>query len=212
MIRLYTYWRSSTAYRVRIGLNLKGLAFEPVAVNLATVENRESAFLAVNPQGLVPALEVDGRLLVQSLPILEYLDERWPAPPLLPRDLEARARVRALADTVACDIHPLNNARVLRYLERDLALTRAQRDGWYRHWIAEGLRAFDAWLGPDDGAPFCCGAAPTLADICLVPQLYNARRFGCALDAYPRLVRIEDACLALPAFAQAAPDAQPDRF
>ncbi len=212
MIRLYTYWRSSTAYRVRIGLNLKGLAFEPVAVDLSTVENRAPAFLAVNPQGLVPALEIDGRLLVQSLPILEYLDERWPEPPLLPSDPEARARVRALADTVACDIHPLNNARVLRYLKDELALTQSQRDAWYGHWIAEGLRAFDAWLGPDDGAAFCCGGAPTLADVCLVPQLYNARRFGCALDEHPRLVRIEQACLARAAFAQAAPETQPDRF
>ncbi|MBN9426986.1 MAG: maleylacetoacetate isomerase [Burkholderiales bacterium] len=212
-MKLYTYWRSSTAYRVRIALNLKGLAWEPIAVNLATEQNLAPAFTAVNPQGLVPALLLDdGRLLVQSPAILEYLEERWPEPPLLPADREQRATARALASTVACDIHPLNNARVLRYLKRDLQSTPADCDRWYRHWIAEGLRAFEALLGPDDGSPFCCGSAPTMADICLVPQLYNARRFGCPLDMHARLVRIEQTCLALPAFAQAAPESQPDRF
>lgn len=212
MIRLYTYWRSSTAYRVRIGLNLKGLAWEPVAVDLSRIANREPAYLEVNPQGLVPALQIDGMLLAQSLPILEYLEERWPEPPLLPRDPAQRVRARALASIVACDIHPLNNARVLRYIKDELGLAQPRRDAWYAHWIEEGLRAFDAWLEPDSGASFCCGDAPTLADLCLVPQLYNARRFGCALDPYPRLLRIEEACLALPAFADAAPDMQPDRF
>jgi maleylacetoacetate isomerase len=212
-LRLHGYWRSSAAWRVRIALNLKGLAWESVAVHLVRDggEQRRPAFLALNPQGLVPALEIDGRVLTQSLAIIEYLEETHPAPPLLPPDPAARARVRSLAQLVAGDVHPLNNLRVLQFLRDRMGVDDARRDEWYRHWVAEGLRALEARLArePDTGQ-FCHGDAPGLADCCLVPQLYNARRYRCELESYPTVLRVEAACGELDAFRAAAADAQPD--
>jgi maleylacetoacetate isomerase len=211
VLKLYGYYRSSAAYRVRIALNLKALDYEPVSVHLLRGEQSSSAYRALNPQGRVPAL-VDGeRVLTQSLAIVEYLDERFPAPPLLPATPAERSRVRALAQIVACDTHPVNNLSVLNYLTGTLGIDEAQKQEWIRHWIARGLRSFEDMLAvdPTDGA-FCHGTRPTLADCCLIPQLFNARRFGCPLDDFPTLLRIEAACAALPAFQCAAPERQPD--
>ncbi|RPE79608.1 maleylacetoacetate isomerase [Vulcaniibacterium tengchongense] len=213
-LRLYSYWRSSAAYRVRIGLNLKGLAYDTVPVHLLRDggEQHQDAFRAANPQRLVPVLQHGGHVQRQSLAILEYLDETWPEPPLLPRDPGERQRVRALALAVACDIHPLNNLRVLQYLERRWQVPQPEREEWIRHWIGEGFAALETMLAGDPATGrYCHGDAPGLADCALVPQVYSARRFGVDLGPYPTLVRIEQACLALPAFAAASPDAQPDR-
>jgi maleylacetoacetate isomerase len=212
-IRLHGYWRSSAAWRVRIALNLKGLAWESVPVHLVRNggEQRQPAFLALNPQGLVPALEIDGLVLTQSLAIIEYLEETRPAPALLPADAAGRARVRSLAQLIASEIHPLNNLRVLRYLGEQAGLDEAARDAWYRHWIGEGLAALETRLAREAGTGrFCHGGTPGLADCCLAPQLYNARRYDCELDAFPTLLRIEAACMELPAFRLAAPELQPD--
>lgn len=211
-MKLFTYFRSSAAYRLRIALRLKGLeAKQQVAIHLRRREQQAPAFTALNPQGLVPALEVDGAVLTQSLAIIEYLEETHPEPPLLPADALGRARVRALALAVACDLHPLNNLRVLRYLGDRLGIDEAARNAWYAHWVAEGLGALEAMVArsPATGR-FCHGDLPGLADLCLVPQLYNARRQACDLAPYPTLTRIEGECLALPAFADAAPERQPD--
>ncbi len=211
-MKLHDYFRSSAAYRVRIALNLKGLAYEHVPVNLLKGEEGAAGYKVLNPQGLVPALETDdGAVLTQSLAICEWLDETHPEPPLLPRDALGRARARALALAVACEIHPLNNLRVLKYLVRELGASDEQKLGWYRHWIAEGFAALEAMLAasPATGR-FCHGDAPTLADVCLVPQVFNARRFDCELSAFPTVVRIAAACDALEAFAAAAPARQPD--
>jgi maleylacetoacetate isomerase len=210
-VKLYGYFRSSAAYRVRIGLALKKLPYQALALDLRTGAQRAAAFRELNPQGLVPALVDDERVVAQSLAILEYLEETHPAPPLLPRGPGERARVRQLAALVACDIHPLNNLRVLEYLERELGADQAARERWIRHWIETGFTAFEALLArsPETGR-FCHGDEPTLADVCLVPQVYNARRFACALEAFPKLVEIDARCRALPAFAAAAPEAQPD--
>jgi len=210
-MKLYGYFRSSAAFRVRIALNLKGLDAEHVFVHLAKGEQFTPAFLAVNPQKVVPVLEDGGLRLFQSLAILEYLDEAYPEPPLLPRDVAGRARVRALAQIVACEMHPLNNLRVLNYLTGPMGLGEDAKLVWYRHWIAEGMGALEALLAdnPDTGR-FCHGDAPGLADLCLVPQAFNARRFECPLEGYPTILRIDEACRALPAFADAAPDNQPD--
>ncbi|WP_111415540.1 maleylacetoacetate isomerase [Billgrantia lactosivorans] len=212
MTTLYGYYRSSAAYRVRIALNLKGLAYDQVAVNLVKGEQRGADNLARNPQGLVPVLETeDGAQLTQSLAICEYLDERHPEPPLLPADAEGRARVRSLAQLVACEIHPLNNLKVLRYLVHELKLDDAAKLAWYRHWIAEGFTALEARLANESASgAFCHGDSPTLADVCLVPQVYNAERFECDLAAYPTLRRIAERCRALDTFARAAPGEQPD--
>lgn len=213
MMNLYTYWRSSTAYRVRIALHLKGLEYEPVFISLVNSEQHTALYRAVNPQGLVPALIDDGKLYVQSLAIIEYLEERYPRVPLLPADLDERAYVRALAQLVACEIHPLNNVRVLHYLEKELGAGPAKRKEWYANWVAEGLAAFEATIARYDySGRFCCGDVPGLADLCLVPQMYNAVRYGCSLDEYPRLQAIREACEALPAFAMAHPARQPDAF
>jgi maleylacetoacetate isomerase len=212
-LQLYSYWRSSASYRVRIGLNLKGLAYDVVPVHLLRDggEQHSSGFRDANPQGLVPVLQHGQRMLRQSLAILEYLDEVWPQPALLPPVARDRARVRALAQLVACDVHPLNNLRVLQYFEREWHVPQPERDEWVRHWIREGLAAFETML---DGHPstdgFCDGNTPTLADACLVPQLYNARRFGIDIADYPTIQRIEKTCLALPAFDAARPERQPD--
>ena len=212
-MRLYDYFRSSAAYRVRIALNLKGIRpDERTFVHLRMGSQRGHDYLALNPQGLVPALALDdGAVLTQSLAIVEYLDETHPEPPLLPADPVERARVRAIALSIACDIHPLNNLRVLNYLIGTLGISREQKDGWYRYWIDVGFEALEKSLARDRATGrFCHGDAPTLADVCLVPQLANARRFEIDLSPYPTLIRIESACQALPAFADAAPARQPD--
>jgi maleylpyruvate isomerase len=210
-MRLYGYFRSSAAYRVRIALNLKGLEYEYVPIHLRKGEQRSGSYRAVNPQELVPTLSDDRGTFTQSLAIIEYLEECYPEPPLLPAAPEARARVRALALAIACEIHPLDNLRVLQYLTRTLGIGEDAKNGWYRHWIDLGLAALETQLARDPAAgPFCYGAAPTLADVCLVPQLANARRLPMPLDVYPTLLRIEAACNALPEFAAAAPALQPD--
>ncbi len=210
---LYTYWRSSAAYRVRIGLNLKGLPWQARPVHLVRDGGEQHAadYQALNPQQLVPSLVHDGRVLTQSLAILEYLEDCFPATPLLPADAVGRARVRALAQLVACDIHPINNLRVLQYLESPLQVPAEARSAWTLHWMREGLAAMEVLLtGDAHTGRFCHGDTPGLADACLVPQLYNARRFGLALAPYPTLARIEAACLAEPAFQAAVPEAQAD--
>ena len=207
---LHDYYRSSAAYRLRIALNLKGVATERRFIHLRRGEQRSPGYLALNPQGLVPLLEVGERRLTQSLAIIEYLDEKFPQPPLLPPGPEDRAWVRAVALAIACDIHPLNNTRVLAYLERDLGIDEARRNAWYRHWVALGFDAIEQQLAARVEGPFCLGHAPTLADVCLVPQVANARRFKVDLAPYPRIVAIDEACRALAPFAAARPDAQPD--
>ncbi len=209
MIRLFDYWRSSAAYRVRIALHVKGLAFEQVPVNLRQRGHRTLDYLARNPQGFVPTLEIDGARLTQSLALIEWLDEVHPEPALLPPAPLARADVRALAQLVACDIHPLNNLRVLQHLEHRLGQGERQVVAWYRHWIAEGFAGLEQRLAGTAGR-FCHGDAVTLADICLVPQVFNARRYQCDLQAYPTIRRIDAACAELPAFEAARPERQPD--
>lgn len=212
-MKLYTYFRSSAAYRVRIALHLKGLPYEAVPVHLVRNggEHRQPDYLALNPAGLVPALQDRGQVLTQSLAIIEYLDETHPAPALLPGDALNRARIRALAQAIACDIHPINNLRVLQYLSRELGASDEQKNAWYRHWVESGLAAVEAMLQqqPRSGR-FCVGDTPTLADICLVPQVFNARRFNCNTAHIPTVMRIVDACEALEAFRRAAPANQPD--
>lgn len=213
MIRLYTYFRSSAAYRVRIALNLKGIDYQAVPVHLVRNggEHKSADYLALNPQGLVPALETDGQVLTQSLAIMEYLDETHPDPALLPADALGRARVRAIAQAIACDIHPVNNLRVLQYLGGTLGLDQAAKDTWYRHWVQTGLQAVEAMLAADrrTGA-FCHGDQPGLADCCLLPQVFNARRFNCDLTMLPTIMNIADRCGKIDAFNQAAPAQQPD--
>jgi maleylacetoacetate isomerase len=201
---LYDYWRSSASYRVRIALNLKGAEHRRVPVNLLDGEQLEDSFRARNPQGLVPMLEADGERLTQSLAIISWLDAHFPDPPLLPDDLGARAHVLALALTVAADIHPLNNLRVLKRLAR-LGVEQEARDDWYRHWVRLGFDALEALAAPRAGR-FLFGDSVGLADICLVPQMYNARRFDLPLDSWPTLVRADAAATALDAFAAAHPD------
>jgi len=210
-MKLYTYYRSSAAYRVRIALNLKGLEREEAYVHLRRQEQRAPAYLKENPQGLVPTL-IDGDVGIgQSLAIIEYLEETHPEPPLLPATPAARARVRQLALLIAADIHPIDNLKVLNYLTREMGVDEADRLKWYRHWVDEGLTALEALLaGNADTGRYCHGDAPGLADVCLVPQMYNAARFEVDMAPYPTLCRINDACLELAAFADAAPDVQPD--
>jgi maleylacetoacetate isomerase len=211
-MKLYDYFRSSAAYRVRIALNLKGLTAERAFVHLRRGVQRGDDYLAVNPLGLVPALVTDaGDVLTQSLAIIEWLDETHAQPPLLPPDAAGRARVRALALAIACDIHPINNLRVLNYLTGTLGATEAQKNGWYRYWCDVGFEAMETQLAREKATGvFCHGGSPTIADVCLVPQLANARRVDLDLSPYPTLLRIEAACNALPAFAAAAPSRQPD--
>ena len=204
-IVLHDYFRSSASYRVRIALNLKSIDYERREVNLAKGAQRDRDFRAFNPQGFVPALEIDGLTLTQSLSIAVYLDQTRPRPPLMPTDPVDQAHVRALALTIACDIHPLNNLRVLNYLKGPLKASEAAKDEWYRHWVTEGLAALEAMASPRAGA-FLFGDEPTLADICLVPQLYNARRFSVPLADYPTLRRADETASACPAFAAAHPD------
>jgi maleylpyruvate isomerase len=205
---LYGYGLSSASYRVRIALALKNLPYESITKNLRLGEHRLAEFLRINVQGFVPALGLDdGAVLTQSVAIIEYLDEIYPEPQLLPADPVARARVRALTQAITSDIHPLNNLRVLRYLEDKLTLEKQTRDSWYRHWVEVGFEALEQWLVRDAAAGrFCHGSTPTLADICLVPQVFNARRFAVDMDPYPRILAIDAACRELTAFQAAAPD------
>jgi maleylacetoacetate isomerase len=207
-MRLYENWRSSAAYRVRIALNLKGLAYEGVAIDLRGGDQHGTDYRRRNPEGLVPLLEDGALALRQSLAIIEYLDETHPEPPLLPQGPAARAEARAIALAIACDIHPLNNLRVLQYLERELGQGEDSRLRWYRYWVASGLGALEAQLAGRAGR-FCLGERPGVADVCLVPQMYKGRRYGCDLDPYPTLRRIDEHCQTLPAFAAAAPERQP---
>ena len=209
-MKLYSYFRSSAAYRVRIALNLKGIAYETAPIHLVKDggHNRRPEYRAVNPQMRVPALVTSsGEVLIQSLAIIDYLDETHPNPPLLPKDPIARAWARSLAEIVACDIHPLNNTSPLRYLKRVMHQEQSAIDAWYHHWVTEGFEALEALVGP---GPYCCGSDVTIADICLVPQVYNARRLKVPLDKFPKIVAIDAACLALPAFDRARPENQPD--
>lgn len=211
MLKLHSYFRSSAAYRCRIALNLKGLAHETAFVHLIKDggQHNAPAYRALNPQALVPTLEHDGRVIIQSLAIIEYLDEIHPEPPLLPGNAEQRAKIRAFALAIACDIHPINNLRVLNYIKGALQHDQAAADAWYRHWVQVGLEACEKLL-PAGRSRFCFGDQATLADACLIPQMYNARRFNCDLVAMPRLAAIDATARALPAFASAAPEAQPD--
>jgi maleylpyruvate isomerase len=204
---LYDYGLSSASYRVRIALALKNLPYASIIRNLRSGEHRLADFLQINVQGLVPALELDdGVVLTQSVAIIEYLDELHPDPPLLPAEPLARARVRALTQAIASDIHPLNNLRVLRYLEEKLILDKQTRDTWYRHWVGVGFGPLERWLARDAATGrFCHGDAPTLADICLVPQVFNARRFAVDMNPFPRILAVDAACRELPAFRSAAP-------
>lgn len=204
---LYDYWRSSAAYRVRIALNLKGVDYESRPVNLAAGAQKSEDYREINPQGLVPMLEIDGHRLTQSLAIITYLDMRFPNQPLIPAAAAERAHVTSMALAIACDIHPLNNLRVLKYLKSPLGHSQEEIDSWYSHWIGEGLPAVEAMAAPMSGK-FLFGDAPTGADVCLVPQLYNARRFNVPLDAYPTLLRAEENANKLEAFAKAHPDRQ----
>lgn len=207
---LYGHAMSSASYRVRIALALKGLQVTSVLLDLRAGEQRREAFLQINAQGLVPALVLDdGAVLTQSAAIIEYLEEAYPEPPLLPRAPVQRARVRALSQAITCDVHPLNNLRVLQYLETELGRDKASRDSWYRHWVQLGFAALESRLVHDGAAGrFCHGDSPSMADLCLVPQVFNARRFAVDLGAYPRIVGIDAACRELPEFQSAAPDRQ----
>lgn len=212
-MELFTYFRSSAAYRVRIALNLKGLQADYRYVHLVKDggQQHKPEYLKLNPQGLLPALVDGGQVLTQSLAIVEYLDETHPEPPLLPQDAVGRARVRALAQLVACDIHPVNNQRILKYLEQEFGVDEIGRKKWYRHWVIEGFTALEKLLAesPATGR-FCHGDTPGLADLCLVPQVFNARRFEIDMKPFPTIERIDDACLKLGAFSAAAPEHQSD--
>ena len=209
-MRLYSYFRSSAAYRARIALNLKGIAYETVSVHLVKDggHNYRPEFRAINPQMRVPVLVTDqGDRLIQSLAIIEYLDETHPEPPLLPKDSIGRAKVRALAELIACDIHPLNNTSPLRYLKNTMDQEQSAIDTWYHHWILAGFEALEGLIA---AAPYACGETVTIADICLVPQVANARRLKVPLDKFPKIVAVDSACLKLPAFDRARPECQPD--
>lgn len=206
---LHGYWRSGAAYRVRIALALKGLAYETQGHDLRTGAQKAADYVALNPQGMVPALQIDGAVLTQSPAILEWLEETHPQPPLLPSEPLSRARVRAMAALIACDIHPLNNLRVGKSLREDFGADQAAVDAWAARWIVPGFTALEA-LVERDGQGWCFGDTPTLADACLIPQIYSAHRFNVPLDAYPRLLAIDAAAQAHPAFIAAHPDRQPD--
>jgi maleylacetoacetate isomerase len=204
---LYDYWRSSAAYRIRIGLNLKGVEYQSRQVDLRDDQQKSAEYRALNPQGLVPMLEIDGLKLSQSMAILTYLDLKYPNQPLIPASADARAHVIALCQLVVADIHPLNNLRVLKYLKNELRQPQEAIDAWYRHWILEGLPALEAMAKPGAGK-FLFGNGPSAADVCLIPQLYNARRYDVPLDAFPTLLRAEENAKKLEAFAAAAPERQ----
>jgi len=213
MVKLFGYFRSSAAYRVRIALNLKNIEWQSETIHLTKNggEQFSEAYQKLNPQSLLPTLEDDGNYFTQSLAILEYIEEAYPDPPLLPTLPTQRARVRSIALAVACDIHPINNLRVLKYLSQELKLDQVQKTTWYRHWISAGLGAIETMLTQySETGEFCHGSSVSLADICLVPQVFNANRFDCDMSAYPTITRINDACLSMKEFQQAMPENQPD--
>jgi maleylacetoacetate isomerase len=207
-MRLYSFFRSSAAYRVRIALNVKGIDYETVSVDLPGAAHHAPAFRALNPQATIPTLDDDGTVLWQSLAIIEYLDARFPSPQLIPGEPVARARVQALAQVIACEVHPLNNLRVLKYLRGELKLDEAAVGKWYSHWVAEAFGPLETLVSRFSGGRYCYGDSLSLADVCLVPQMYNARRFNCDVTPYPTLARIAAALEAEPAFAAAAPERQ----
>ncbi len=209
-MKLHNYFRSSASFRVRIALELKGLAYDYVAVHIARGDHKKPPYTALSADALVPMLEIDGEKLSQSMAIIEYLDEKHPAPALLPPDAVGRAKVRALAQSIACEIHPLNNLRVLKYLVHELQLDEDAKNAWYRHWCREGLEAFERQLEQLPASRYCYGETPTLADCCLVPQIFNARRFEVNFDGLVRTMAAYEACMALPAFQKAQPSACPD--
>ncbi len=210
MMKLHNYFRSSASYRVRIALNLKGLDFDYLPVHIARGEHLTGSFSAISADHLVPMLEDEGERFSQSMAIIEYLDETQPEPPLLPGDPAGRAHVRALAQSIACEIHPINNLRVLKYLVRELKLDEAAKNAWYRHWVREGLEAFERQLQQHPAGIYCWGNSPTLADCCLVPQIFNAQRFECDLGNLPRTMSAYHACMELDAFQRAQPAQCPD--
>ena len=209
-MKLHNYFRSSASFRVRIALELKGLAYDYSAVHLARGDHKKPPYVDLSADTLVPLLEVDGQQLSQSMAIIEYLDEKHPTPALLPADSLGRAKVRALAQSISCDIHPLNNLRILKYLTKELKVEDEAKNSWYRHWCREGLVAFEKQLAQLPASSFCYGNTPTLADCCLVPQIFNAKRFDTDLSSLPRTMATFDACMALPAFQKAQPSACPD--
>jgi maleylacetoacetate isomerase len=218
-MKLHNYFRSSASFRVRIALALKGLDYDYIPVHLARGDQKQPAYAEISPDRLVPLLEVDGQRLTQSMAIIEYLDETHPQPPLLPQDILGRVRVRALAQSIACEIHPLNNLRVLKYLVRELKVSEDAKNSWYRHWVRVGLESFErqlatlATLRQAAGLPtsvYCWGDTPTLADCCLVPQIFNAQRFETPLDGLPLTMSAFEACMRHPAFLQAQPSNCPD--
>ena len=210
-MKLHNYFRSSASFRVRIALELKGLAYDYLPVHLVKGEHKSEKYAAISASGLVPTLETDeGELLSQSMAIIEYLDETHPNPPLLPRDALGRARVRALAQLIACEIHPLNNLRVLKYLVKELKLDDAAKNAWYRHWVREGMLAFERQLAQRPASLYCWGDTPTLADCCLVPQVFNGQRFDCDFSGLPRTMAAFEACMQLDAFQRAQPSRCPD--
>lgn len=210
MLKLYDYFRSSAAFRVRIALNIKNIPYEKIPIHLTNNggEQHSAEYRAINPQGLVPALQVDDQIITQSLAIIEYLEEKYPEPALLPKDLIQKAHVRQIALSIAADIHPLNNLRVLQYLTNTLKVTEEQKNDWYQNWIFQGLSSLEKWLAPHAQASannFCFGNTPTLADVFLIPQVNNAYRFNCDVTPYPTLIRIFNHCKELPAFKNAWP-------
>jgi maleylacetoacetate isomerase len=212
-MKLYTFFRSSASYRVRIALNLKNLSYDQVPIHLRRGGGEQfmANYQHINAQALVPTLEDDGRYLIQSLAIIEYLEEKYPTPPLLPKAAADRALVRSMALVIACEVHPIQNLRVLNYVKKEYRQTDEQVNRWAQHWIDLGLVALEVMISAQTArGKFCFGDTPTLADICVVPQLGNARRFGCDLSRYPTILSIEKACIAIPAFANAAPEKQPD--
>lgn len=209
-LKLHSYFRSSAAFRVRIALEIKSLAFDYLPVHLARGDHKKEAYAALAADALVPLLELDGLRLSQSMAIIEYLDEKYPQPALLPADAAGRARVRALAQSIACEIHPLNNLRVLKYLTKEMQVQEDVKNTWYRHWCRLGLEAFEKQLAQLTPTEFCYGNTPTLADCCLVPQIFNARRFDTDLTGLLRTLAAFDACMALPAFQKAQPSNCPD--
>ena len=209
-MKLYNYFRSSASFRVRIALELKGLPYDYVPVHLQRGEHQQPAYAGLMGDALVPMLEVGGQHLTQSMAIMEYLDETHPDPALLPRDALGRARVRALSQTIACEIHPLNNLRVLKYLVRELKVDEAAKNAWYAHWVRNGLEGFERQLALQPAGRYCHGDTPTMADCCLVPQIFNANRFNVPLDGLPRTLAIFEACMALDAFQRAQPSSCPD--
>ena len=209
-MKLHSYFRSSASFRVRIALELKTLSYDYIAVHIARGDHKKPPYVDLSADTLVPLLEVDGQQLSQSMAIIEYIDEKHPTPALLPADSVGRAKVRALAQSISCDIHPLNNLRILKYLTKELKVENEAKNNWYRHWCREGLVAFEKQLGQVAASTFCFGQTPTLADCCLVPQIFNAKRFDTDLTGLPRTMAAFEACMTLPAFQKAQPSACPD--